>query len=165
MKLLIFFILSTFVNYQTLDIDSIRNAYKETVQNKANIELFYNQLSEITTNDTPEKIAYKGAATALMARQAKTIKEKKTEFLNGIALVEYAIEKEPNNIEARLVRLSIQENTPKFLKYKQNIESDKEFIYQNFQSIKSASLKNYLKAYILQSKAFNDEEKSVISKS
>lgn len=150
---------------QSIDLQQIRIAYKETVQDKSKVVQFNKQLSLVSKSSKPELVAYKGASIALVARKAKTIKEKKSGFLKGIALVEYAIKKTPNNIEARFVRLSIQENTPKLLKYKENITEDKQFIYKQFPLIKNTSLKKYLKAYILQSKAFSDEEKSVISKS
>ena len=162
MKFLIVLFSSFYITFLSLDLNMIRAAYKDAAQDKTKVEAFHNTLSKVTKNDTSELIAYKGAAIALLAKKAKTIKDKKEGFIKGITLVEYAIDKTPNNIEARFVRLCIQENTPKLLKYKGNIEEDTNFILKQFQSIKSPSLKNHIRDYISQSKVFTDEEKSLI---
>ena len=162
MKLLVVLVSSLFLTIQSLDLNTIRVAYKEAAQDKTKVEAFYKKLSQVTKSDRIELVAYKGAAIALLAKKSKTIKRKKEGFIEGVSLVEYAIEKAPHNIEARFVRLGIQENTPKLLKYKGNIDEDKHFILKQFPNIKSSSLKNHIKDYISQSKVFTDEEKSVI---
>jgi len=63
-------------------------------------------------------LAYKGAAIAMKAKFAKQIKEKKNLFVEGVKLIENSVKSEPNNLEIRLIRLSIQENSPKILNYK-----------------------------------------------
>lgn len=161
MKLLILFF-SFLIPFQSLDLDTVRKDYKEAAQDKTQVEAFHKSLSKVTKNDTAELVAYKGAAITLMAKYTMGLLKKKEGFIEGVTLVDYAIEKDPKSIEARFVRLGIQENTPKFLKYKANIEEDKNFILKNFQNITSESLKNHIKDYISQSKAFTDEEKSVI---
>ena len=162
MKLLIVLISSMFLTIQSLDLNTIRIAYKEAAQDKTKVESFYNSVSPVTKKDRIELVAYKGAAIALQAKHSKSLKRKKEGFVKGVSLVEYAIEKAPHNIETRFIRLGIQENTPKLLKYKGNIEEDKHFILKQFIHIKSSSLKNHIKDYISQSKVFTDEEKSVI---
>ena len=162
MKFLMVLITSFFITNQSLDLNTIRTAYKEAAQDKSKVESFHKSLSKVNKNDNLELVAYKGAAIALVAKHAKTIKDKKEGFVEGVTLLEYAIEKEPNNIEARFIRFSIQENTPKLLKYKRNLDEDKRFILKQYQNIKSSHLKNHIKDYISQSKVFTDEEKSVI---
>lgn len=164
MKLLLVLISSVFITLQPLDLNSVRTAYKEAAQEKTKVEQFYNSLSKITKNDKIELVAYKGASITLLARQSKTIKKKKERFIEGVSWVNFAINQAPNNIEIRFIRLGIQENTPKLLKYKENIEEDKLFLKQQYRYIKSTTLKNHISDYILQSKVFSDEEKSLISK-
>lgn len=159
---LFFFITSVFLSLQTLNIKEVRLAFKEAGQNDAKIEAFYNSLDTVKKTDNVVLIAYKGAATAMMAKTKKTIKEKKEGFIKGVELVEYAINKAPNNIEARFIRFGIQENTPKLLKYKANMEEDKYFILNQFNTIKDTHLKSHIKEYILQSNAFSKEEKNNI---
>src|SRR5690554_439344 len=125
MKFILVLITSFFITMQSLDLNSIREAYKIAAQDKTKTEDFYQSLANISKTDKPELVAYKGAAMALVAKHAKTIKEKKEGFVEGVTLVEFSIQENPNNIELRFIRLGIQENTPKILKYKDNIEADK----------------------------------------
>jgi hypothetical protein len=83
-------------------------------------------------------------------------------FIAGVTMVEKAIKNDPNNIEIRLIRLSIQENTPKILKYKSNITEDKNIIISTFDR-QSKDLKVYIKLYVKQSKVFTEEEKKTIN--
>ena len=148
---------------QSLSLETIRVAYKDAAQNKTKVDALYKSLAKVTKKDKTELIAYKGATIALLAKQAKTIKEKKKGFIEGISLLEYAIKNNPNNIEARFIRLTIQVNTPKILKYKGQIVSDKDFILNEFNNIKDLQLKKYIKDFIVQSKSFTMEEKKVLN--
>lgn len=164
MKFLNVLLLFLSINVLSTDIITVRSAYKEAAQDATKIEAFSKLLSNISKNDDITLVAYKGASITLLAKNEKKIKDKKSQFIEGVSYVEYAIEKAPNNIEIRFIRLGIQENTPKILKYKNNIEEDKQFILNQFKTISSSNLRNHIKDYILQSKAFSDEEKSVFSK-
>ncbi|WP_303316728.1 hypothetical protein Q4Q34_07955 [Flavivirga abyssicola] len=163
MKFLMVLISAISINTLSIDMGTVRNAYKEAAQDHTKIETFNNLLLKITKKDDPTLVAYKGAAIALLAKQEKKVKDKKKLFIEGVSYVEHAIEKSSNNIEVRFVRLGIQENTPKLLKYKGHIEEDKQFILKHFKNITSSNLRHHIKDYILQSKAFSDEEKTVIS--
>ncbi len=88
-------------------------------------------------------------------------KEKKELFVEGVKLIESAIKTEPNNLEIRLIRLSIQENTPKILNYKKNITEDKRFIVAQFAK-QNQSLKEYVQSFVSQSSVFTAEEKQTI---
>ena len=162
MKLILVLITSFLITIQSLDLNTVRDAYKIAAQDKTTTEAFNASLASVTKKDKIELVAYKGAAIALVAKHAKTLKAKKEGFVEGVTLVEYTITENPNNIELRFIRIGIQENTPKLLKYKGNIDEDKRFILKQFSSIKSSALKKHIKDYILQSKAFTDEEKSLI---
>ncbi|TGV02291.1 hypothetical protein EM932_11820 [Flavivirga rizhaonensis] len=151
------------INILSVDINTVRKAYKEAAQDRTKVETFNNLLLKVTKKDEATLVAYKGAAIALLARQEKKVKDKKKLFIKGVSYVEHAIGKSSNNIEVHFVRLGIQENTPKLLKYKGHIEEDKQFILKHFKDITSSNLRHYIKDYILQSKAFSDEEKTVIS--
>lgn len=163
MRFLFFFISIYCLTTATPDLKVIRSAYKEAAQDQTKVQAFSDQLATVTKSDNVALIAYKGASITLVARQAETIKDKKDGFVAGVELIEFAIEKEPNAIEPRFVRLGIQENAPKILKYNSDIEEDKQFILKQYKYITSKDLKNHIKDYILQSKVFTTEEKSVIS--
>ncbi|RSK41390.1 hypothetical protein [Mangrovimonas spongiae] len=162
MRLLLLSVLCL-VTTQNLDLSKIRETYKEAANDSTKVEAFYNSLQSVSKKDHVALVAYKGASIALKARHAKTIKEKKSGFVEGVSLIEYTIEKEPNAIEPRFIRLGIQENSPKILGYNKDLDADKTFLLKQFKHIRSSNLKNHIKDYILQSKVFTDEEKNVIS--
>jgi len=162
MKFLLICFVLLYSTVQTLDLNTVRQAYKDAAKNQENVDAFYKSLQTVSKTDQMALVAYKGAAIALNAKSAKTLKEKKEGFIEGVSYIEYAIKTEPNNIEPRFVRLGIQENTPKILKYKDAIEEDKQFILKQYQYISSSNLKNHIKDFILQSSVFTDEEKQII---
>ena len=163
MRFLFILLTSCLVNAQSLDLSTLRVAYKDAAHDSAKVESFFQSVSLVSKQDKVALVAYKGAAIALKARMAKSIKAKKEGFIEGVSLIEHAIEKEPNAIEPRFIRLGIQENSPKILGYNKDIATDKAFLLKQFKHIRSANLKNHIKDYILQSKVFTDEEKSLIS--
>ena len=141
------------------DLEPLRKAYKEAGLDETKISHFIDLVKDVTKDSNPVLIGYKGAALAIEAKTQKGIQNKVDAFKEGKDLIEYAIEQEPNNIELRFIRLGVQENTPKVLKYKENIDEDKIFILKNFNDITSENLKEHIGNYIKQSKVFTEIEK------
>lgn len=159
---LIFFLFGLFLITIHIDIKDVRNDYKEAVNSESKVNLFNDNLKDVTKKDDIRLVAYKGAAITLKARYEKGAKQKSETFKKGVEWVEYAIENKPLDMEVRFVRLSIQQNSPKFLGYNKEIESDKNYILTNFNTIQSKDFKAYLKSYILDSNYFTQEEKSKV---
>ena len=158
----ILIIISLTILTSSLNIGEVRIEYKEAVASEVKLNAFSESLKNVIKKDDKRLVAYKGAAIALSARYLKGAKQKSTVFKNGVEWLEYAIEKKPNDLEVRFVRLSIQQNSPKFLGYHKEIEKDKNYILTNFKTIQSKELKNYLKSYIMESDNFSEEEKSKV---
>ncbi|RAR71539.1 hypothetical protein [Flavobacterium aciduliphilum] len=159
MKLIATFLLSiTLLVCQ--EIPNARQHYIDASKSQKNTDEFYS-LMENYNKDNKVLLAYKGASIALKARYTKQIKQKKSFFIEGVKLLEDALKNDPNNLEIRLIRLSIQENTPKILNYKNNIDEDKRLLLSSFYK-QNQSLKEYIKNYILQSTGFTDKEKKSI---
>jgi len=161
MKLSIFFI-SILLWVVNVDVSEIRSDYKHAVKSKTKAFELNSKLESISKNDKKVLVAYKGAVISITAKYKNSNKLKSTTFKSGVSLIEYAVENEADNIEIRFVRLSIQQNSPKFLKYNKDIEADKKFILNNFKNIRSNEFKDYLKGYILDSENFTKDEKNVI---
>ena len=149
--------------FANIDISEVRQLYKEADLSEKNVANLFNKLESITKSDDKVLVAYKGAVTSMTAKYEKGVKLKKDVFKNGVSLVEFAVASEEDNIEIRFVRLSVQQNSPKFLNYNKEIEEDKKFILNYFDQISSSKLKTYIKDYILHSNNFTEEEKNVIS--
>lgn len=77
-------------------------------------------------------------------------------------MVEFAVASEPNNIEIRMIRLSIQEKAPKIVNYNKNKKEDKDFLVNHYKE-QSGNLKTYIKNFMLQSKSFSTAEKQTIN--
>ena len=150
------------VAVQSYNLSDIRKMYVDSSVSKANANKFYEAMENYDDkNET--LLAYKGASIAIKAKHTAGSKQKKEGFIKGITILEAAIKSTPNNLEVRLIRLSIQENTPKLLKYKENIEADKKQILLLFNK-QSADLKEYIKKYVNQSLGFTKAEKQQLNK-
>lgn len=152
----------TFSVFQSYNLPDIRKMYVASSNSKANTNTFYDFMNKYSKNDET-LLAYKGASIALKSKFTSGLKQKKEGFIKGVTILENVIKVNPNNIEARLIRLSIQENTPKLLKYKGNIDADKKQILYLFNK-QSLDLKEYIKKYASQSLVFNTAEKQQLNK-
>lgn len=146
-----------------LDVAEVRALYRKAVESEAEATALYAKLQDVNDNDDKVLVGYKGALTAITAKYEKEVKTKKERFKTGVSLIEYAVSQEPENVELRFIRLSIQQNSPKFLKYKKNISEDKALIFDNLENLENAKLKAHIEDYILYSKNFSEQEKNVIS--
>jgi hypothetical protein len=88
-------------------------------------------------SDGSDKTAYLGAIKMKHAEHQKTPKEKLAIFREGRDLLEKTIVKFPEKAEYRFLRLMIQENAPKVLKYNTNIKEDVKIITAAYQSMPS----------------------------
>ncbi|MBP6090726.1 MAG: hypothetical protein KA521_05685 [Crocinitomicaceae bacterium] len=93
-----------------------------------------------------EKDAYTGALKMKQAESMKTPKEKLTAFKEGKIALEAAILVQPKNTEFRFLRIMIQENAPKILKYQVNLKEDASYLKEHYLSL-SSDVKNAVIAY------------------
>ncbi|MBJ2173084.1 hypothetical protein JBL43_02465 [Aureibaculum sp. A20] len=145
-------------------VPEIRELYIKSANSKEVAKDFYQKLESVKVTDEATLVGYKAASLTIKAKFESKIKDKKEYFKKGAAMLETVIANNTNNIELRLIRLSVQENSPKILKYKTNIDEDKTFIYSQLPHIRNAALKKHIRGYVSHSNAFSTEEKTVISK-
>jgi hypothetical protein len=142
------------------NLDTIRTSYFSGQKTQIAAEEF-NILMEGVNTNTPVLKAYFGAAIALKAKYGGNIREKREFFEQAVEHIEAAIQADSNNPEIRLIRLSVQENSPRIVKYKDNMDEDKAFILEHFAS-QSTAVKRCIRDYVSNSDFFNEEEKSSI---
>ncbi|MEQ8220091.1 MAG: hypothetical protein RH981_17780 [Arenibacter sp.] len=159
MKLICFLLFIVSIAPGTPSLDQIRKDFRLATNDRESALALRDKLETVSEEDNTILVAYKGAVSALTAKYTKDNTERKELFKNGVLLLEFAISQKPENIEIRCLRLSIQENSPKFLKYRSNIEEDKTFILNHYEKTNSKAVKDFVKSYILQSTGFNTEEK------
>jgi hypothetical protein len=159
MKYLLILFLLVSVAGTAQNLNEIRAQYPEAVKSNEATSKFDLELAIINSNNTPTLRAYKGAVLTLKSKFSKKKSDKKEFFKEGVSLIEDAVKAESSNIEIRYIRLSVQENSPKFLGYHKNIEEDKGFILKNFATVSSKELKGIIKDFVLMSENFSESEK------
>lgn len=140
------------------DLPEIRKIYPTAIKSEGNAKELVLKTAQITLESEKTLVAYKGAAITLTAKFTKNLGKKMRTFKEGAKMIEFAVTKDPNNIEIHLVRLSVQENVPGITGYTKNIKEDAAFLTAHYKE-QSGALKEYVKDFILQSKSFSDTEK------
>jgi hypothetical protein len=146
----------------TPEITEIRKLYSSVVISESNAKEFASKLANIEKDDNKTLVAYKGASIVILSRYKKEIQEKSKNFKEGAKMVEFAVASDSNNIEIRMIRLSIQEKAPKIVNYNKNKKEDKEFLLDHYKK-QSGNLKAHIKNFMLQSKSFSTAEKQTIN--
>ncbi len=144
--------------WQTQDLATIRKKYQTANNDKAAATAFIQSVVEYSGNDATLQ-AYKAAAITLQAKHEKKLALKKELFVKGAKQLEGIIDKNPNLLELRMIRLSIQENTPRLMKYKGHIEEDKNKIVSQYAQ-QSTEVKKAIKTFVQVSNSFTAAEKS-----
>ncbi|RKN82408.1 hypothetical protein [Ulvibacterium marinum] len=145
------------------DISELRKTYPKANASEQVTDKLFTELSPISKTDDAVLVAYKGAISTLKAKYAQGLRNKKDFFKSGAELIEYAVATKPKNIEIRCIRLSVQENSPKVVGYKENIEEDKGFLLHNFANVSSEEIREFVKNYAMQSSVFDASEKQLFS--
>jgi len=120
-----------------------RKEYYEVFKSNSitDMELMANKI-----NNTQGHKAYLGALKMKMSGLQKGPSSKLKTFKEGRELLEAEIKKDPTNIEWHFLRLAVQENAPKIVKYSSNLTEDHNYIISHFSSA-PIDLKIIIKAY------------------
>jgi hypothetical protein len=128
-------------------IDEVRNLYENAATNKHSSS----KLNKLLENTKPANFllsGYQGAAMMIAAKYAINPLNKLSYFKKGKNILEAAINNDPNHIELRYLRLTIQTNIPSFMGYDQAIKSDKSFIINQLAQLKDQDLRNRIVKYL-----------------
>lgn len=159
MKTIFLFLFLFFVGNPS--VTEIRKLYATAPTSESVAKDLSSKLADVSKEDNKVLLAYKGASIIILSKLEKKVSDKSKKFKEGVSLVEYAVEKDPNSIEIRMIRLSIQENVPKIVNYKANKKEDKQFLLDHYKE-QSVSLKTYIGTFISQSNSFTATEKKLI---
>ncbi len=158
---LVFLFLGLLLTDVSPDLASVRNQYPKASNSEEAAKKLHNELISVTKNDVPVLLAYKGAVSTMMANYTQRIKDKKLFFKEGKELLEHALQSDPNNVEIRCIRLSVQENVPKITGYHKNMDEDKKFILANYAAMTDKDARLFVKGYVTRSGSFTDSEKQL----
>ena len=131
-----------------------KNSFYKVLSSNSETEIT-NKLQQLEKEKTSSLIlAYKGALIAKKASFEKKATQKIKLFKTGVTLLETEITKSPKKIEFRFLRLAIQENCPKILKYNQHIKNDVAVITAGYPKL-NKELKKIILDYAKSSKTLN----------
>lgn len=115
------------VEEQRLDV--IRQAFFNAAAAPEKLPDFMPMVEHIVGGEHSEvMLAYKGAATSMMAELSVAPWTKFSLFTDGTEMIETAIKQNPDCVECRYLRFMIQVKSPRFLDYNANVESDRALI-------------------------------------
>ena len=153
----------------SIDINQLRKDYVASVKSSAKTDELCEKL-EAVKNPDALIMAYLGSVQAVKAKHAWNPVIKMA-FLNKVfAILNKAVEKDPNHIEIRFLRYSLQYYVPAFLGYSNNLEADKDKIVQLVKNSERTQLKvpanvlNNIVKFMLESKKCNAQEQAILKK-
>jgi len=106
-----------------------------SVMSEGKLKEINNELTILNSTSIKEKEAYEGALLIRKAGIVKVAAERLKLFKKGRIKLETALLNDNSNGEYYFLRLTIQEHAPKIVKYKANIETDKQYIKKSFANL------------------------------
>ncbi len=126
------------------DISTIRTLYLSAYTNESNCNHFGEKLMSIQDEENVLIKGYKGCFYFIKCKFINNPISKFIYFNKGKELLESAIQTDPNSIELRFLRYTIQKNIPRFLLYYDNIEKDLKFVNENLNKTTNKDIKNFI---------------------
>ncbi|BAV07475.1 hypothetical protein SAMN05421788_109171 [Filimonas lacunae] len=142
-------------------LDEIRSQYALSVTDKQVCKRMIVMLQ--STTQQPVSLAYLGAFQAIWANHTWNPLEKLSSFKKGKRNIEKAVATGGNEVEIHFVRLSIQYNVPKMLRYHSEINADKNFILSHYASIPNSSLRLLILQFFQKTDLLTEAELSRLS--
>lgn len=150
-----------FLFFSNPEIADIRKTYTDAAKSEANAKSFAEKLSSVSDTDSDKVlVAYKGCSLTLKSKFSGNLPDKISFMKEGAKLIDGAVASEPNNIEIRMIRFSVQESVPKIVGYKKNKAEDKAFILAHYKD--AGDIKEYIRNFINQSKSFTVAERKAL---
>lgn len=131
-----------------------KNSFYEALSGQ-NVKAIDEELNKLQKNSSTE--AFSGALLIKKSGLSPSPKDRLNLFKKGHSELESAIKKDSSNCEFRLLRLMIQENSPKILQYHGEIKKDASYLRKNYERV-PASLKKVILDYSKNSKELKPED-------
>ncbi|MBK0382777.1 hypothetical protein I5M32_07375 [Pedobacter sp. SD-b] len=154
---------------QASNLDQIREDYIASINDSDMADKLCNQLEEIK-NPSALIMAYLGSVQAIKAKHAWNPVSKMSYLKEGFGTINKAVAKDPNQLEVRFLRFSLQYYVPAFLGYSKNLINDKNKIISILRNAHTSKLdvdgdilKNMVN-FMIDSKKCNAEEIAVLKK-
>jgi hypothetical protein len=150
-------------------MDQVRRDYIAAIENSDKADKLCTQLEKIKSPSALE-MAYLGSVQAIRAKHAWNPVNKMSYLGKGFDIINNAVAKDPNNLEVRFLRFSLQYYVPSFLGYSKNITTDKNKIVNIIKNtepinldIEKEILKNMI-GFMIDSKKCTNQEIEILKK-
>ncbi|AMP98553.1 hypothetical protein AY601_1638 [Pedobacter cryoconitis] len=164
MKTLTLFILFMYGSHSYPEITELRTLYYESANDKAAAGKLLDLLSNVDDQSSQLLICYKGVAEMMQAKYTMSPISKFRRFKKGKEYIESAVAIDPENLEIRFLRFTIQTNLPSFLGYNDHIIADKTILIKNLDQIHDKPFKQLVINYLFASKNMTEKERNSIKK-
>jgi hypothetical protein len=105
------------------------------VMSSGDMDAIDNEINRVQASSSNNKEGYEGALLMRKAGIIKGAKKKLALFKAGRIKLETAMMADSDNTEYHFLRLSIEEHSPKIVKYHSDIEKDKAIVQKNFKNL------------------------------
>lgn len=129
---------------QDEELINLRELYYGASKSARVTDTFVERVDAIP-HETPLILGYRGMSSLLRASHAFNPYSKIKYFKEGRALLEKAIERDPENPELRFFRYSVQTNAPFFLGYSDSIKDDEELLIKYVARTRSSKVEEDLR--------------------
>ncbi len=148
-----------------MDVQVYRDLLHRSVYNAEVARYYFDKMRTTDARNSAIVRGYKAMSYFIMCKHTYNPFSKIAYFNKGKRELESAINMQSDNKELLFLRLATQCNTPAFLGYSVNIESDKRALL-NYLALKSAhedkDLRDKIIRFILQCKQYTNSEKSFV---
>ncbi len=115
-----------------MKLSELRRLYSQAEESSTKTELFLRALKHFENQSSQVVVkAYQAAGVALRAKESWFPFEKLSLIRESVELFKKAVALDPESVEVRFVRFSIEVNTPFVLGMSQHLQEDHSFIAEN----------------------------------
>ena len=136
----ILFFIGSFYQAKAIDINQLRKDYILSVDDSQKADDVCKKLEAIKNPDALT-LAYLGSIQAIKGKHAWNPVNKMSYLKQGFTTIDKAVVKDPNQLEVRFLRFSLQYYVPAFLGYSKNLIVDKDKIVSLIKNTTASDLK------------------------
>lgn len=167
--LTIIIFIGSFYQAKAIDINQLRKDYILSVDDSNKANELYKELKAVKNPDALT-LAYLGSVEAIQGKHAWNPVNKMSYLKKGFATIDKAVVKDPNQLEVRFLRFSLQYYVPAFLGYSKNLNTDKDKIVALVKNTHASELKmdktvfKTIVNFMIDSKKCNPQEIIILKK-
>lgn len=146
------------------DIRVLRSLLYASAESKDSWIQLAKTVEPISQQSKPILLCYRGVSEMMGAKYVLNPMTKLKRFKSGKTLIEKAVKNDPDEMEIRFLRFTVQTNLPAFLGYNSNISSDKKLLLDNVHKLTDPQLRKNILGYLSSSSYCTAEEKKALMK-